>query len=604
MTFTKKWIFILLAIAHIPMRAFSQEVLFWADEFNGNSLDTSYWEYQIGDGCPNLCGWGNNELQSYQKSQLKVENGLLMIQAKKQSIGNSSYVSSRIRTINKLDFAGGRIEVRARMPKGKGYWPAVWFLPTENYFGQWPMSGEIDLLEGKGQEPTKTWGTIHYGSYAPQNKYSGETYTLPSGNFTDDFHTFTVIWKPDSIKWYVNGQLFATRTPKDLGGYNWPFRHNFHPIINLAVGGNFLGNPDGSTPDTATLQVDYIRIYQAPEHQTISGPEAVLRYEKGRKFYVNSFPGSTYNWMLPSGASLVSGAGTPAVVVNWGLKSDSLKVEISRNGSSYILSKWVNSLPDTCGGLIDNGEDLNTMLYAASTGTFRLGTTNPAKDSVNNTNACYRYYRNATQAYDNINWRTDLIKESESFEKGNLVLRMKVYTTAPIGTEINLNFENRQRAQADYPSGRRSVFQAKTTRTRAWEQLEFKRILTPDLQTPANSIDQLVMLPAPNSSNNDVFFFDEFSLLEKPCKDAANALGEQLDDTELLVYPNPVSTELNIQSASPIQSLELLEISGKSCGLFSTLEQLNQELIHTTPGLYVLLVRTENSIKTFKLRKE
>jgi len=197
-----------------------------------------------------------------------------------------------------------------------------------------------------------------------------------------------------------------------------------------------------------------------------------------------------------------------------------------------------------------------------------------------------------------------LIKESESFEKGNLVLRMKVYTTAPIGTEINLNFENRQRAQADYPSGRRSVFQAKTTRTRAWEQLEFKRILTPDLQTPANSIDQLVMLPAPNSSNNDVFFFDEFSLLEKPCKDAANALGEQLDDTELLVYPNPVSTELNIQSASPIQSLELLEISGKSCGLFSTLEQLNQELIHTTPGLYVLLVRTENSIKTFKLRKE
>ena len=136
------------------------------------------------------------------------------------------------------------------------------------------------------------------------------------------------------------------------------------------------------------------------------------------------------------------------------------------------------------------------------------------------------------------------------------------------------------------------------------EQLEFKRILTTDLQTPANSIDQLVMLPAPNSSNNDVFFFDEFSLLEKPCKDAANALGEQLDDTELLVYPNPVSTELNIQSASPIQSLELLEISGKSCGLFSTLEQLNQELIHTTPGLYVLLVRTENSIKTFKLRKE
>lgn len=600
----KKWIFTILVFSSFHLPSFAQEILFWADEFNGNQLDTNFWEYQIGDGCPNLCGWGNNELQSYQKNQLKVENGLLLIQAKKQQLGNSSYVSSRIRTINKMDFTGGRIEVRARLPKGKGYWPAVWFLPTENYFGQWPLSGEIDLLEGKGQEPNKTWGTIHYGAYAPQNKYTGETYTLPAGNFSDDFHIFSVIWKPDSIKWLVDGNLFAVRTPKDLGGFNWPFRHNFHALINLAVGGNFLGNPDSGTPDTATLQVDYLRIYQAPEHQTISGPEAVLRLDKGRSFYVNPMNGSSYSWILPEGASMVSGAGTSKVVLNWGLKSDSLKVSITRNGSTYVLSKWVSSLPDSCAGIIDNGENLNTLFYAASTGTFRAGTTNPAKDSVNGSNTCYRYYRNSTQAYDNINWRSDLLKESESFEKGNLVLSMKVYTTAPIGTEINLNFENRQRAQSDYPLGRRSVFQAKTKKTREWELVEFKQILSPDLQTPANSIDQFVMLPAPNSSSNDVFFFDEFRLQEKPCKDAANGLENLHFESDIVLFPNPFSNEVSIQTNQVIKELLWFDVSGKCVGTYQTLQDLNQHLYALPSGLYMLVIRTEEGSKTIKLRKE
>jgi beta-glucanase (GH16 family) len=136
---TYKLFFSFLFVA--PLGLFAQDFLRWSDEFNGTQLDTNFWEYQIGDGCPNLCGWGNDERQSYQKGNIAVGNGMLNINAKKENIGNSTYSSGRIRSMNKFDFASGRIDVRARLPVGQAYWAAVWFLPTENYHGTWPLSG-------------------------------------------------------------------------------------------------------------------------------------------------------------------------------------------------------------------------------------------------------------------------------------------------------------------------------------------------------------------------------------------------------------------------------------------------------------------------------
>ncbi len=181
---------LLLVCFVMPQSIKAQEFLRWSDEFNGSSLDTSYWEYQLGDGCPELCGWGNAELQWYQREAIKVENGLLKIKATKANVGSSTYTSGRIRTINKIDFTTGRIVVRARLPIGRGYWPAIWFLPTESYYGSWPLSGEIDLMEAKGQEPKTTHGTIHYGAYAPNNRYTGNSYTLATDSFTSGFHDF------------------------------------------------------------------------------------------------------------------------------------------------------------------------------------------------------------------------------------------------------------------------------------------------------------------------------------------------------------------------------------------------------------------------------
>ncbi|OYU97503.1 MAG: hypothetical protein CFE21_04205 [Bacteroidetes bacterium B1(2017)] len=588
MTFSKK---LLLALfLYVPSLAFSQEFLRWADEFNGTNLDTTFWEYQLGDGCPNLCGWGNGESQYYQKSAVVVENGLLKIKAKKETIGTSFYSSARIRTINKMDFASGRIEVRARMPIGRGYWPAVWFLPTENYYGIWPLSGEIDMLEAKGQEPTNTYGTIHYGARTPNNKYTGTTYTLPSGSFASDFHRYGLIWKNDTIKWLVDDVVYSTKTRASLPEFWWPYDRNFHCIINMAVGGNFLGYPDASTPDTATMQVDYIRIYQNPSEMFISGPAAVMRLDQQKEYYIQNLAGATYTWEVPSSLKIVSGQGTSAVKINWGLRSDSIHVNLTYNGKTTRISRFIQALPDTCAGLVDNAEFIKSIYWVGSNGTHKSSLTNPTKDAVNGSNLANRYYRNGATQYDALTLYSDLIHHAKDFEEGKLVLKMKLYTTAPIGTEVNINFENYNLAKSDYPIGRRIVVQAKTTKTRAWEELTFKVILRPDVNMNEGSIDQLVVLFAPNTSNADVFYYDDFAVEETPCKDLANGLNTLEEQAKVTVYPNPFSKELYIESSFVPTKIEVVDIMGRVQAGASGLNQLNTQLENLPAGTYLLRI--------------
>ena len=587
-----------------PLGLFAQDFLRWSDEFNGTQLDTNFWEYQIGDGCPNLCGWGNDERQSYQKGNIAVANGMLNINAKKENIGNSAYSSGRIRSMNKFDFASGRIDVRARLPIGQAYWAAVWFLPTENYYGSWPLSGEIDLIEGKGQEPKNTYGTIHYGAHSPNNKYTGTSYTLPSGNFTTEFHNFSLIWKNDTIQWLVDNVVYSTKTKKDLPDFWWPYSRNFHFIVNLAVGGYFLGYPNASTPDTASLQVDYIRVYQNLNDIFISGPEAVLRADLQKDFYTQKLNGATYNWTVPANAKIVSGQGTPNVKVNWGLKSDSIKVTINYQSTTKTISRFVKALPDTCEGVIDNIETLRTVYWVGGNGTYRAAITNPAKDSVNNTLFCNRYYRNGNVTYDALILNADVIRNAKAFEDGTLILKMKLYTTAPIGTEVNINFENRALSQLDYPSGRRCVLQAKTTKTRAWEELTFKLILKPDNKTPEGSINQLVVLFAPNTNNTDVFYFDEFTLEETPCKTVTTGVKEfGFDKNDVKVYPNPFNNHIQIDAPFVPSSISLFNLVGKEIVSVQNTDELNKQLPLLNAGTYMLRLENEGQYFYYKILK-
>ncbi len=258
---------VLLALSHlIPVSLSAQDwQLIWSDEFETDTLDTSKWEYMHGTGSQyGLTGWGNNELQYYtdRDENIYVEEGKLHIRALNESYRTRNYTSARIRTKGKADFRYGKFEIRAKLPEGQGLWPAIWMLPTENVYGGWPQSGEIDIMELVGHEPDVVHGTIHYGPEWPDNRSRGHYYTLSNGKFSDDFHIFTIEWTPDRITWYMDDNFILFVTPGNLSPYIWPFDQKFHLLLNVAVGGQWPGSPDHTTEFPQEMIVDYIRVYE------------------------------------------------------------------------------------------------------------------------------------------------------------------------------------------------------------------------------------------------------------------------------------------------------------------------------------------------------
>ncbi|MBX2817798.1 MAG: glycoside hydrolase family 16 protein [Saprospiraceae bacterium] len=167
--------------------------LIWADEFDGDGLNLSHWQFQNGDGCDqDLCGWGNNELQWYQSQNALVKDGKLTITARRESSGGKDYTSARIRSYNMAKWTYGRFEASIKMPTGRGMWPAFWMLSSTEPYGTWPQSGEIDVVEVVGHEPEIAHGTIHYGNLWPNNKSSGEAIALHTGTLADTFHRYAV----------------------------------------------------------------------------------------------------------------------------------------------------------------------------------------------------------------------------------------------------------------------------------------------------------------------------------------------------------------------------------------------------------------------------
>ena len=232
----------------------------WADEFEGTSLNEKFWNYELG----NNNGWGNNELQNYKKENTSVKDGFLIIEAKNESAGNQIYTSSRLTTQNKYNFKYGRVDIRAALPKGQGIWPALWMLGKNITTVNWPKCGEIDIMEmvggnsGVGSDKT-TYGTAHWDNNGTRALYGGNT-KLASGIFNDEFHVFSIVWDAQKIVWYVDDKQFHVidTTPAGLS----EFQEEYFLLVNLAVGGDWPGKPDGTTVLPQYLVVDYIRVFQ------------------------------------------------------------------------------------------------------------------------------------------------------------------------------------------------------------------------------------------------------------------------------------------------------------------------------------------------------
>jgi beta-glucanase (GH16 family) len=235
--------------------------IIWSDEFGGTSINRNIWTYDVENGPP--AGWGNSELEYYTTNSQNsyVSNGLLHIVALRQATNGFSYTSARMKTQGLFSHTFGRFEFRAKLPSGIGMWPALWMLGTNIPSVGWPACGEFDITEVNGANPTLVQGSIHSGSDATQ------IYTLPGGTVTD-FHTYLLEWTPIAINWFVDGVLYETQTSwaSSLGPYPAPFDRPFFILMNLAVGGNYVGNPSISTINANTtfpseMQVDYVRIY-------------------------------------------------------------------------------------------------------------------------------------------------------------------------------------------------------------------------------------------------------------------------------------------------------------------------------------------------------
>ncbi|NNC93983.1 MAG: family 16 glycosylhydrolase [Chitinophagales bacterium] len=263
----------------ISVKGFSQNyILWWEDEFDGNSVNTSNWSLETGDGCPSLCGWGNNELEWYQPQNAEVNNGRLIITAKEESVGGKDYTSARMKSKSKVEFTYGKVEARIKMPTGQGMWPAFWMLFADPVNGGWPMDGEIDIVELVGHDNDKIYGTIHYGAAWPNNKQYGGSYKLASGTFASSFHTFSVIWDSSKIRWFVDSTLYFTADHADVFPYDWPFNKDFYILLNCAVGGDWPGSPNASTVFPQTMEVKWVRVYKKANMvsvPTIDGPDPV-----------------------------------------------------------------------------------------------------------------------------------------------------------------------------------------------------------------------------------------------------------------------------------------------------------------------------------------
>ncbi len=267
-------------------------VLVWNDEFDGDRIDTAKWDFDLGNGFFDykshtwIPGWGNEELQYYTREpeNVFVKNSQLTIRAVKESLHGCGYSSARMKT-RKRDGTPlftklyGRFEFRAKVPWGKGLWPALWLLPQDDKYGGWAASGEIDVMEIVGEKPHQVLNSIHFGSVYPKRSLITHVHDLPGGSTVADWHVYAVEWEPGEIRFYVDGIHTSTQSfwwscsktvdgagveatrKADINDWPAPFDQPFYIVMNVAVGGNFPGVPNPATQFPAELVIDYVRVY-------------------------------------------------------------------------------------------------------------------------------------------------------------------------------------------------------------------------------------------------------------------------------------------------------------------------------------------------------
>jgi beta-glucanase (GH16 family) len=550
---------VILGLMLFSYSGFTQcEVLVWSDEFDSETLDESSWNYIEGNGCPNLCGWGNGELEVYTDSQENVfiEDGSLILRAIDE--GNDNYTSGRLTTEGKVDIFSGRIVARIKMPFGQGLWPAFWMLPSHDRWGEWPLGGEIDIVEMLGQTTNQSHGTIHFGGSWPLNQFSGESTFINNPDLSEDFHEYEVQWNENEIKWLIDGVVFSTKTPVNLGAEPWRFNRPFHILLNVAVGGYWPGYPDASTQFPQQMEIDYVRVYQDPTTMWISGDEVVQINTPISTYQVPEVEGATYTWSC-TGCDIAEQNGNVADVMWNDAMGAQLNCFVDIDGCVNELALEVDVLGAECESMVMDREDIAHMNRSAHTGSL-FASINPSSNEVNSSPNCYRYVRNPGEVYDAFRFVADFATDGAQFTSGDYVLAMDVFSTGPIGTSITINLENNLTAKNPYPQGRHSVYSTNTALLEEWETVYFNFDFSPDLAMGDDEINQLVILFAPGSTSANTYYLDNVRVVEAGCITTdIQEKGKEVVE----VFPNPFTDEIQIKLNSIGRGILVTDVAGR-----------------------------------------
>ncbi len=315
--------------------------LVWADEFEGSAIDPSVWQFESGP--------SNDNVQYYtdRSENASLEDGKLRITALKESYQGYEYTSAHIRTEAARSWRYGRMEASIKLPGTPGFVPAFWMLPLDDLYGWWPFSGEIDIMEHPTNEVTKIYGTVHTENY---NLFGGPL--PPQGSKTDvpdaenAFHLYAIEWTPESIEFFVDDQMYYSFDNASGSSNTWPFNQPFYIIMNLAVGGGWVGTPTESTVFPAIMEIDYVRVYQNLIDLEIQGTEFITYNAENVSYSLGGIEGATYQWSVPGGAEITSGKGSPEITVNWGLFGGDIEAEITTSQGTSLKTLPVRVSPN------------------------------------------------------------------------------------------------------------------------------------------------------------------------------------------------------------------------------------------------------------------
>ncbi len=302
--------------------------LVFADEFAGATVDGSVWHFGL--------GFTNDNVHYYTDriDNARLSGGMLQIIARKESYNGYAFTSALLQTKDVISWRYGRIEARMKMPAGDGFVPAFWMMPADDRYGWWPCSGEIDIMEYPSTEVNKIYGTAHARGYSAFTGSAPKSASLMVQDAASAFHVYAVEWSPDTISYYVDQTKYHTVTNDQTGSPAWPFDTPFYIIVNLAVGGGWVGTPGPSTVFPAMMEIDYVRVYQTPGEIGISGPDHLTPSASGVAYSVPAVTGATYTWSVPAGAQIASGQGTRQIQVNWGAGGGTVGVGIAVGGAT------------------------------------------------------------------------------------------------------------------------------------------------------------------------------------------------------------------------------------------------------------------------------